>query len=78
MTRIGFRINPIAGMGDRVGLKGADGVVQKAMELGAQPTAHLKAGEALAALSRPFNDPLTRPVHDGGPLTTTRHVRRRR
>ena len=52
MKRIGFLINPIAGMGGRVGLKGTDGVVDKAMELGAQPTAHLKAGETLREARR--------------------------
>jgi len=52
MRRIGFLINPIAGMGGRVGLKGTDGVVDKAMELGAQPTAHLQAGETLAVFRR--------------------------
>lgn len=52
MSKIGFLINPIAGMGGRVGLKGTDGVVDQAMELGAQPTAHLKAGETLHALRR--------------------------
>lgn len=50
--RIGFLINPIAGMGGRVGLKGTDGVVEKAMELGAEPTAHLKAAETLRELRR--------------------------
>lgn len=49
---IGFLINPIAGMGGRVGLKGTDGVVDKAVELGAQPMAHLKAGETLRELHR--------------------------
>jgi len=52
MSRIGFLINPIAGMGGRVGLKGTDGVVNKTMELGAKPTAHLKAGETLCELHR--------------------------
>ena len=38
-------------MGGRVGLKGTDGVIDAALDLGAQPTAHLKAGEALKELS---------------------------
>jgi len=52
VSRIGFLINPIAGMGGRVGLKGTDGVVEAAVELGARPTAHLKASETLSELSR--------------------------
>lgn len=48
--RVGFVVNPIAGMGGRVGLKGTDGVVERAVELGAQPMAHLKAGEMLLEL----------------------------
>jgi predicted polyphosphate/ATP-dependent NAD kinase len=48
--RIGFLVNPIAGMGGRVGLKGTDGVVERARELGAEPTAHLKAREMLREL----------------------------
>lgn len=51
MSQIGFLINPIAGMGGRVGLKGTDGVIDAAVKLGAQPTAHLKAGETLKELS---------------------------
>ena len=51
-TRIGFLVNPIAGMGGRVGLKGTDGVVDRAIALGAEPVAHKKAGETLAELRR--------------------------
>jgi len=47
--RIGFLINPIAGMGGRVGLKGTDGVVAEARRRGAQPVANARA---LAALRR--------------------------
>jgi len=50
MSRIGFLVNPIAGMGGRVGLKGTDGVVGRARELGARPAANLKARRTLHAL----------------------------
>jgi predicted polyphosphate/ATP-dependent NAD kinase len=41
--RIGFLVNPIAGLGGRVGLKGSDGVVEQAKALGAQPIAPQRA-----------------------------------
>lgn len=50
--RIGFVINPIAGMGGRVGLKGTDGVVTQAVRMGASPIANARAREALAELRR--------------------------
>lgn len=52
MWRIGFLINPIAGMGGRVGLKGTDGVSDEAARRGAEPTANARALEALRALKR--------------------------
>ena len=52
MARVGFLINPIAGMGGRVGLKGTDDVVGKAVELGAQPVAPLRALLALREIQR--------------------------
>lgn len=50
--RLGFVVNPIAGMGGRVGLKGTDGVVERAVELGAMPTAGARAEEMLRELRR--------------------------
>jgi predicted polyphosphate/ATP-dependent NAD kinase len=50
--RIGFLINPIAGMGGRVGLKGTDGMVEEAKRLGAQPIASDRAVQFLQALRR--------------------------
>jgi predicted polyphosphate/ATP-dependent NAD kinase len=49
---IGFLVNPIAGMGGRVGLKGTDGVVEEAIARGARPVSPGRAVEALAALRR--------------------------
>lgn len=50
MHRIGFLINPYAGMGGAVGLKGTDGLVDEATKRGAVPRAQERAGEALNAL----------------------------
>ena len=47
MPRLGFLINPIAGMGGRVGLKGTDEVAAEAVRRGAEPTANGRALEAL-------------------------------
>lgn len=50
MSRVGFVINPIAGMGGRVGLKGTDGLAAEAKRRGAEPLAGVRAEEALRAL----------------------------
>ncbi|WP_128475704.1 ATP-NAD kinase family protein [Halorussus pelagicus] len=50
MRTIGVVVNPIAGMGGRVGLKGTDGKVEAARERGAQPRAPERAVAALRAL----------------------------
>ena len=44
---IGFIVNPIAGMGGRVGLKGTDGVLKEAKARKAKPVAPQKARETL-------------------------------
>lgn len=48
--RIGFVVNPVAGMGGRVGLKGTDGKVERARELGAEMRAPDRARETLTEL----------------------------
>ncbi len=52
MKRIGFLINPVAGMGGAVGLKGTDGNVEEARRRGALPQAQNRAQITLALLSR--------------------------
>ncbi|MGY5862666.1 MAG: NAD(+)/NADH kinase, partial [Candidatus Thorarchaeota archaeon] len=47
---VGLVVNPIAGMGGRVGLKGTDGVVDEALKLGAEPVAPGRAKEFLESL----------------------------
>ncbi len=50
--RIGFLVNPIAGLGGRVGLKGTDGVTEEALRRGALPIAPERARKFFETLLR--------------------------
>lgn len=51
MKRVGFIVNPVAGMGGSVGLKGTDGeLYKKALELGAEPVTPSRTEEFLSRI----------------------------
>lgn len=49
--RLGLVINPLAGLGGSVGLKGSDGVAEEALALGATPKAALRMAQALEVIA---------------------------
>ncbi len=49
--RLGLIINPLAGLGGSVALKGSDGVASEAIARGAEPKAHLRMAQALAVIA---------------------------
>ena len=59
MKTLGLIVNPVAGMGGKVGLKGSDGreVLRMARELGATPEAPQRVGQALRAVAK-MREPL--------------------
>jgi predicted polyphosphate/ATP-dependent NAD kinase len=58
MKKLGVIVNPVAGMGGRVGLKGSDGaeILHRAKELGAKPESPGRAIEALKVVARLKDD----------------------
>lgn len=62
MRRIGFVVNPIAGLGGRVGLQGTDGVVDQALAAGAEPTAVPRARAFAEAFLRASKEDSRLPV----------------
>lgn len=67
MKKLGVIVNPVAGLGGRVALKGSDGleILRRARELGALPQAPARAVEALQVVAR---------VQDVGVLTYPREM----
>ena len=48
--KLGLIVNPVAGLGGSVALKGSDGMASQAIELGAEPKANLRTKAALEVL----------------------------
>lgn len=54
--KMGFIVNPIAGMGGKVGLKGTDNVIKEALARGAEPVSPSRATEFLRKLQANIDD----------------------
>jgi len=67
MSRLGLLVNPIAGIGGRVGLKGSDGLatITAAVALGGTPRAGERMGRALRGLVGEGHDVLAAPAAMG-------------
>jgi len=67
---VGLLVNPIAGIGGRVGLKGSDGVdtVRRALALGASPEAGTRAASTIRELLARWPAPGAPPIVLAGPL----------
>ncbi len=63
--KIGFLVNPVAGMGGSVALKGTDGLVEEALKLGASPVACNRARLCMKELNL---DPTTVIITCGGDM----------
>lgn len=71
--KLGLIINPVAGIGGSVGLKGSDGsdTLAKALALGAEPMAQKRAQQALDVLKGKDVDIYTYPAQMGGDLASS-------
>lgn len=58
MFKLGLIINPVAGVGGSVALKGSDDMAMHALALGAEPKANARAQTALEVL-KPYQDEIT-------------------